>query len=169
MGNIFYRVGGKSQGAIFVNGGHEHRFENNIFIQCPVCVGLALWPNSRWLSQFGAGTLWERRLLQAVDIRIPPYSTRYPILASFYGAPQVTSTNLIDTNLAVDCGVLHSGQDGWCTLGTNWQTTGDPGFLDAAHKDWTLRMDSAVFQILHGFQPIPFHSIGPMQPPGPQP
>lgn len=168
-GNVFYRVGGGGQGAIFVNGGHEHRFENNIFIQCPVCVGLALWTDAEWLSHFGPGTLWERRLLQAVDIRVPPYSTRYPLLAGFYGAPQNTTTNLIDDNLAVACGLLHSGQEAWCTLGTNLMTSGDPGFLDAANEDWTLRPDATVFQAMPGFQAIPFHEIGPRQLPGPQP
>ncbi|HJU84599.1 MAG TPA: right-handed parallel beta-helix repeat-containing protein [Holophagaceae bacterium] len=166
QGNVFYHCGGSVQGAVFVHAGNQNAVTNNIFIESPLCVGLAMWTDTYWLSHFGPGTIWERRLLFAVDIQAPPYTTRYPAIVGFYGAPQQPATNTVDKNLAVNCPSLNNGQAGWCTLGTNWQTTTDPGFVDAAHQNWALKPDAAVYQQIPGFQPIPFQEIGPGATPG---
>jgi hypothetical protein len=168
-GNVFYHVGSDLYGAVFTHAGAYNTIENNMFIECPVDAGFAMMSDSDWLAQFGPGTLWERRLLQAVDIEAPPYSTRYPALVGYYGAPQHPETNVLDNNVSFDCGMLRwEGQANWCTLRNNLETTSDPGFVDASNHNWALQPDAAVYQQLPSFAPIPFDQIGLHSPPGPQ-
>ena len=47
-----------------------------------------------------------------------------------------------------------------CDPAANWTTDQDPGFVDAAAGDFTLRPESEVFSRLPGFEPIPFGRIG---------
>jgi hypothetical protein len=42
----------------------------------------------------------------------------------------------------------------------NFTTAEDPGFVDLAGKNFQLKPDSAVFQKIPGFQPIPFDKMG---------
>ena len=42
----------------------------------------------------------------------------------------------------------------------NFVTHADPGFVDAAHGNYALKRDSAVFTEMPGFSPIPINKIG---------
>jgi hypothetical protein len=44
---------------------------------------------------------------------------------------------------------------------SNWETSADPGFVDAAKENYQLRADSEIFKRLPDFKPIPFDQIGP--------
>jgi hypothetical protein len=46
-------------------------------------------------------------------------------------------------------------------FGENFITQKDPGFVDAAALNFSLKDDSVVFRELPGFERIPFERIGP--------
>ena len=48
----------------------------------------------------------------------------------------------------------------WFTNATDVVFARDPGFVDAAAKNFALRPDAALFKRLPSFKPIPFEKIG---------
>jgi hypothetical protein len=46
------------------------------------------------------------------------------------------------------------------TLTNNFVTATDPGFVDAAKGNYTLRPGAEVFSRIPGFRPIPFNQMG---------
>ncbi len=170
FGNVFLRCGHPGRGSfgtIFSHGGHDNLAENNIFIDCQRALGSAPWNDQRWKETLagGHGCNWQKLLLQDVDITKPPYTTRYPALIGFMDPPPGSErVNRAKNNVLVRCGQAHSGN--WTYAADEiWETAEDPGFVDAAQENFTLRPDAEVFRRLPGFQPIPFASFGP-QPDG---
>lgn len=165
FGNVFLRCGEPGRGSfgtIFSHGGHGIRADNNIFIDCKRALGSLPWDDARWRDALngGQGCDFPQKLLREVDIRKPPYTTRYPDLVGFMDPPAgIPRVNHARLNVMVRCGELSNGN--WrLEPDANWSTSGDPGFVDASANDYRLRPDAAVFQKLPGFQPIPFADIG---------
>lgn len=165
IGNVFLRCGEPGHGpfgTIFSHGGHGLVADNNIFVDCKRALGSAPWSDDRWIDalQGGQDCFFTQKLLEEVDITKPPYTTRYPELIGYLdyqpGTPRVSTAS---RNVLVRCGELSNG---------NWQADPaenliidhDPGFVNMAAGDYTLREDSAVFRRLPGFEPIPFREIG---------
>ena len=160
-GNVFYRCGdpGKgSFGTVFSHGGHGNRAENNIFVECKRALGSAPWSDKRW-KEFINAPLWQERLLKDVDITKPPYTERYAGLIGFMDPqPGAARDNIAERNLFVRCGDIKSGR--WVTNETDYATIEDPGFVNVAAGDFRLKPDSAVFERIPGFQPIPIEKAG---------
>jgi hypothetical protein len=170
LGNVFFRCGHPGRGSfgtVFSHGGHDNTAENNIFIECRRALGSAPWDDRRWKDAVdgGQGCEWQTRLLKEVDITRPPYTTRYPDLVGFMNPqPGQVRVNHAKNNVLVRCEQISSGN--WKFAPQEiWTTDGDPGFVDAAKKNFLLRSDAEVFKRLPGFKPIPFDKIGP-QPSG---
>ena len=150
IGNVFHRQIGSP---IWINGGHDHTFANNMFIDCGGVSISSGWDNATWVS-YMRDPLQIRRLREALDVTKPPYSTRYPNVAkSFADDPSYPHGQTVSRNVLVRSGELAAGQD-------SLSTTDDPGFVDAAHGDLALRPDSIIFAKIPGFEPIPFGEIG---------
>jgi hypothetical protein len=162
FGNVFYRCGDPGRGpfgTVFSHGGHDTRAENNIFIDCKRALGSAPWDDARWRNAL-KDRLFVDELLKDVDITKPPYITRYPELVDFMNPqPGHKRVNRARWNLLVRCGQATSGN--WeFDPAENLVLDQDPGFVDAANGDFSLRGDSEVFRRLSGFKPIPFDRIG---------
>ncbi len=48
----------------------------------------------------------------------------------------------------------------WGTFENNWLTPTDPGFVDMAAGDFTLKPDSEAFKKIKGFEAPPFARMG---------
>lgn len=173
-GNVFHQVA--SYGTVYSNGGHDIQVRNNIFIGG---YGPAFQLKSMWYDfghfeydyYFGSKGIYLKRLLQAVDIRKPPYSTRYPLLKDWLdlGPDGHTYVGMLPRRNVFERNVLYQfeetfrlvGQHAQCDYGENFLTRDDPGFVDAAKLNFQLRDDSPVYRALPGFQRIPFNEIGP--------
>lgn len=152
-GNVFYRV---RACAIRINGGHDHVFRNNIFVDTVAAIPSGM-NNEQWQNFLG-DPLQVVRLRQAVDILQPPYVTRYPELAdTFETDPNYPRRNLVQDNLSVRSGDFGTGSN---EVQGNWVTDEDPGFVDGAAMNFQLKPDSTVFTKIPGFRPIPFERIG---------
>ncbi len=166
IGNIFLRCGYPGRGSfgtIFSHGGHDLMAENNIFIECPRAFGSAPWNDQRWQEAVagGGGCLWQKRLLEEVDITKPPYTTHYPELVGFMDPrPGQVRVNRAKNNVLVRCDQARSGNWQYAEAQI-WVTNTDPGFVAVANGNYQLRSDAEVFQRLPDFRPIPFNKMGP--------
>ena len=159
VGNVLLRCGNpgrSSMGALFVHGGHDNLFENNILIECKRAIGASPWNDKRW-NAYVKAPLWQERLLKEVDITKPPYITRYPQLVGFMEPSTKPRMNTAVRNLVVMCGAFARGN---YTLEDNLVTDDDPGFVDPAQGNFALKPDSIAFTKIPGFKPIPFDQIG---------
>jgi hypothetical protein len=172
--NVFLRVA--SYGSVYSNGGHDLTVRNNIFIGG---YGPAFQLKSMWYDfgiaelpyYFGEKGLYTKRLTQSVDIKAPPYSTRYPGLTDWLDLLPDGQTyvgmrprrNTFEQNVLVQFEETFRlvGQYAQCDYGDNYLTKADPGFVNAAALDFRLKDDSPVFRALPKFQRIPFEEIGP--------
>jgi hypothetical protein len=126
--------------------------------------------------------VWEHRLVEQVDITKPPYSERYPELtdwldlvedstvtppdpswhngAVYYG--MLSRRNVFARNLIVDYEEVlrldHPNIE--IAVYDNWTTYEDPGFIDRANDDFGLWENAKVFEMIPGFERIPFEKIG---------
>jgi len=173
-GNVFYKVA--SFGTVYSNGGHDIVVKNNIFIEG---YGPAFQQKSMWYDFgmdeipyfFGEKGIYTKRLTESVDIRKPPYSTRYPMLKDWLDLLPDGKTyvgmrprrNVLEENVLVNYDETFRmvGEYAQCDFGANFITHKDPGFVDAGKMDFRLKDDSAVYKELPGFKRIPFNEIGP--------
>ena len=160
-GNVFYKAAtaGKYKfGAIFVHGGRDNVFSNNVFIECELAFGNSPWNNKKW-ANFVKSPLLRKSLYKDVNINSEIYKKAYPDLAQLAdtsaGRPRVNSS---DHSLFYGTGKFSSGK-GYLHR-DSLTTTTDPGFVNAAAKDFRLKPDAVVFTRLPGFKPIPFEKIG---------
>ena len=176
-GNVFYRVA--SYGTVYSNGGHDIVVKNNIFVEG---YGPAYQLKSMWYDFgissipyfFGDKGIYTRRLTQAVDIRKPPYSERYPLLKDWLDLLPDGHTyvgmrprrNVFDRNIVVKYEETFRlvGKYAQTDFGENYITDKDPGFVAADSLNFQLKDNSIVYKELPGFEHIPFESIGPRKP-----
>ncbi len=154
FGNIFHKVGSPRFGAIFVHGGHDHIFENNIFSECMRGLGNSPWNQERWEDYLKAD-LWQKRLRIDLDIYDEPYSNRYPQLVT--SLQKTDRTNYAHNNVVFRCKTFSVPH---YHLSNNWITNEDPGFIDQENLNFGLIQNSAILDSIPDFTPIPFDSIG---------
>lgn len=155
FGNVFYKTGGSKFGAVFVHGGHDHIFENNVFVECQRAFGNTYWKNQRWNERVKSKQ-WVKRLRKEVDITQPPYTTEYPELKDFY-KPQKPRINKVMNNVAYQCDTFAAPH---YDLHDNFITNENPGFEDASHQNFQLKKNAVVFEKAPDFQPVPFEKTG---------
>ncbi len=96
-GNVFYRAGR----ATLIGGGRDNVVENNLYVECAPSVHLDA-RGLGWAKYYFDGTypvLFDG--LKEVHHDVPPYSTRYPLLANMPGTdPAIPRNNSIVRNVS---------------------------------------------------------------------
>jgi hypothetical protein len=154
-GNVFEKASEGYFGGLQIHGGKENVVDNNLFVDCKYGISFSRWGADRW-RQYTQSPEYIRATTETVDISRPPYSTRYPALAHLTENPDV---NMIWRNVAVNCGEFLTRDGGVERTMDNLALVADPGFANAARRDYTLDARSPVFA-RSGFRPIPFREIG---------
>jgi hypothetical protein len=155
FGNIFARV----SSAAFIGGGRDCVVANNLFVDCQP----ALHVDARCLSWESLQTELPRRLKQ-VPYEAPPWSLRYPQLASLLSdKPLAPKGNVIATNVCWRgkwADIDNDAEPFLCI--TNNLLGMDPGLLragaDVGVGQFELSTNSPAWKI--GFQRIPLEEIG---------
>ena len=131
-------------GAVFCNGGYSNRVENCIFRDCERALGYGVWKENTWQEYMNG--LWQRLLLQDVDITKPPYITEYPGLKGFMDIqPREIRKNVSENNVIIGCKSVLTGD--WATNETTVVFETDPGMDEICRR-------------LPAFKPIPLGQIG---------
>ena len=159
-GNLCVRAGH----AVMVGGGRDNTVTNNVFVDCRPAVSLdarGLSWAAKYLVPGGGWNMQEN--LAAVPYSKPPYSTRYPHLASILADnPTAPKYVVIQHNIAFRCPDWLQIQDKADTLPgisirANLVNT-DPLFVDAAHGNYQLKPGSPALAL--GFQRLPLEKMG---------
>ncbi len=156
-GNVFYKAG--RRGVFQVGGGKYNEIYNNIFVDCNLAIRIDNRGQGWSKSVLSAGGLFRKRL-SLVHITKKPYSTAYPKLAHYWQDNPALPADPVERNLIVRCGRFFVGQEKWGPVKDNFQTSDDPGFVDMADCDFTLKQDAMVYQKIKGFKPVPFAKMG---------
>jgi hypothetical protein len=158
-GNVFYRA----SRAAFIGGGRDNIVENNIFVECEPAVHIDA-RGLGWAKEYavkgGGWHMYDK--LAAVAFDKPPYSTRYPKLATILeGDPAIPSGNIVRRNIRTGGRWMDlQGVDPkLVTIEDNF-TEADPRFVDPDNMNFQLKDDSPAYKL--GFKKIPIEKIGPV-------
>jgi len=175
-GNVFNNMK-TDHGVLFSNAGWHLVMKNNIVINpiahtAVVSASYYTWAAPQAAQMYGNNGLLRKRLEQEVNFRSPPYSTRYPALLPYLDVivegkeweGMRARGNMLEGNLIVGgpenpiklLGGKYAQMDGK----NNWVTKEDPGFVDMKNKNFNLKPDAKAFQMIPGFEPIPFDKMG---------
>ncbi|WP_405452556.1 OmpL47-type beta-barrel domain-containing protein [Paenibacillus sp. HJGM_3] len=169
-GNIFHKMGNS---AIKNNGGAHITARNNVFIDSKVPYDYAdLYLGDNPNGQIAKNYMpkWQALFAQNNNFVGTPYLVKYPELADFFTEDRYyPRTNVYQNNVIYNPTKPRSSTtnaqgayDKFNLLqyANNWVTDRDPGFVNLAGGDLTLKSDAEVFRQIPGFQPIAFNEIG---------
>ena len=159
FGNVFYKV----KRAIMVGGGRDNVVENNFFADCPIAIHVDArgigWAKNQIKIDGGD---WEmKKKLDEVKWNQPPYSTKYPKLATMLDEePYMPKGTVVAHNISQGGKQLELQDkldDTKITIKDNFHAA-DAGFVDVAKMNFALKDDSPALKT--GVQIIPFEKIG---------
>lgn len=162
--NIFYRCGNPTEtgyfGAFHVNAGFDNYFDNNVFIECKQAYGNSPWSDEVWKKNI-AGTDATLKLKEQVDIDSDTYKDAYPTLYTLRDTTIVPiRMNYTNNTLLFKCDNFASG----AYVNTNVFICKDgelmDPFVDSKNKNFNIRENFRLKEILPTFRPIPFDRIG---------
>ncbi|MCK0157050.1 right-handed parallel beta-helix repeat-containing protein [Cellulophaga sp. F20128] len=157
-GNIFYKPGNIP---VLIGGGQDNPYTNNIFIDAE--LGIHIDNRNQGWSKFllDKGGIYDQRL-KMVNLKTPPYSTRYPNLVNYWeDEPALPKRNPVSKNIFYKVTTPIDGSKDWLPfLEDNWITEEDPGFVDIENGDFMLKETAKAFEKVPGFKAIPFDKIG---------
>jgi hypothetical protein len=176
FGNVFNNMK-TNHGVLFSNSGWELVMKNNIVINpishtAVISAHYYTWAMAEAKTMLGKNGLIRKRLEEEVNFRVPPYSEKYPTLLPYLDEIREDKEwqgmrsrgNLLEGNLIVGGPEeplhLMGGQYAQMDTKNNWVTKEDPGFVDMKNKNFSLKPDAKVFQMIPGFENIPFHKMG---------
>lgn len=180
--NIFANIGTENANNVIgvTAQGNRNTLTGNIFVDCSATY-------LGWNS-YSAGATWnmenqtekERVELAEKYAANPIFAAKYPELATFRNEYyKSVATNVFDKNLVVNIKFGLSTTNGEVNKSStrgaaelikgdnNVVTTKDPGFVNYAAGDYTLKDDSEVFTKIPGFEKIEMSKIGNNAPVGP--
>ena len=89
-GNWFERTSNGHFGGVQIHGGQCNIVDNNVFVGCRYGVSFSPWGQKRWEEYLRRDSV-KRYLYSEVNIRLPPYSKRYPELADLTRKTDINS------------------------------------------------------------------------------
>lgn len=101
-GNLFERTSNGHFGGVQIHGGQMNIVDNNVFVDCKIGVSFSPWGPKRWNDYLTRDSM-KRLLYDDVDIKLPPYSKRYPELCEL---TKNVDVNDVWRNVFVGCGEM---------------------------------------------------------------
>ena len=155
-GNVFENIYGDG---VRGNSGREHTINNNIFINCSLRGTIITGDKEVTNVETQMAGLESSYYLSDV------WATAFPELYSILdNNPTYQEDNVYTNNLHVGCGTGYAfgtevearAKD----ISNNYTASTDPGFVDMANKDYTLKADSIVFENIPKFVQIDMSKMG---------
>jgi hypothetical protein len=155
VGNVFYKL---STG-LFLGGGHDNVFENNLIIACKTAIHI----DNRGVSRHYDATAHHlTNFLTTINPNSPPWSTRYPgFLNDILADPTQPTGNVVQTNAIVDPGMPYQvSRPAVVDAAKNPVLAEMPRFANLSKLNFSLPVSSELYKEVPGFKPIPFAEIG---------
>ncbi len=155
-GNVFENIYGDG---IRGNGGREHTINNNLFINCSLS-GTRMTDSSE-----ARDISTHMNSLEKSNYQNDVWKTAFPGLYNILNNnPSLSEDHIYTNNLHVGCTKgyeygAYSKQNA-IAFSNNYETSTDPGFVDMANKDYTLKSDSVVFTKIPDFVQIDMNKMG---------
>ena len=173
IGNLFVNV----TRAAFIGGGRDCKIIGNLFVNCHPALHVdargAGWANGHiqgWLDEFH-----EKGTISGVKFNVPPYSTRYPELASMLDEgkkPEYPEGDVVADNVCIGGSWDVNKQGQWqgstieeaakpfVKMENNFVAEEDDGsfFIDARGGDYRFKSDSKPS--LAGYASLPLDQMG---------
>lgn len=89
-GNLFERTSSGNFGGVQIHGGQMNIIDNNVFVGGRYGVSFSPWSQKRWEEYLSLDRV-RKMLFDDVNIRVPPYRTRYPELPELFGNANINS------------------------------------------------------------------------------
>ncbi|GBG07978.1 hypothetical protein PAT3040_02543, partial [Paenibacillus agaridevorans] len=169
-GNIFYKMGNS---AIKSGTGAYIYTSNNIFVDTYVPYDnyemfMSKEPGNRVDRDYMP--VWEKLFEENNNFIGTPYAEKYPELLKFFDEDRhQPTTNNFERNVIYNPTLPRSTQtnehgvrdiNNLLNHKDNWVANVDPGFVDLAAGDFSLKPDAEVFKRIPEFEAIPFEQIG---------
>ncbi len=176
FGNVFSNMATK-HGVLFSNTGWNLIFKNNVVIN-PIShtVGISAhyytWAAGEVPAMFGENGLIRKRLTKDIQFNETPYAEKYRGLLNYLdpiedgkewegmrsrGNEFIRNVIVGGPDIPVN---LLGGKYATITSEQNFVTREDPGFVNFKNENFMLKPDAKVFQMIPGFEPIPFDKMG---------
>jgi len=167
IGNLFVRV----TRAAMIGGGRNNHVDGNIFVDCKPSLHIDARALG-WCYEFADSWIKEaeeKGTISGIYWNQPPYSERYPELASILeNNPKAPVGNFVTRNIVVGLDGNEAEQGQWkgdsvedsareLTVFENNLLTGKSIFVDSNSGDYHLKTDAVLPE---GFEPIPMDAIG---------
>ncbi|MBD2847422.1 right-handed parallel beta-helix repeat-containing protein [Paenibacillus sp. IB182496] len=151
-----------SDRGMLIGGGRSNLIVNNMMLDSNRSMTLDARGLGGWSDTCQAGGVMVTRL-EAMPYQDEPWASRYPQLTTTLSdSPCSPLYNTVANNVVYNTQELsiNSAAAAGGTIGPNWRTTSDPGFVDLANGDLSLAPSAQVLSELPDFEPIPFGMIG---------
>jgi hypothetical protein len=154
FGNVFYKV----SSGLFLGGGHDNRFENNLIVKCKTAIHI----DDRGVARhYDASAHHLTNFLKTINPNAPPWSTRYPgFLAGILADPTHPTGDIVQNN-----GIVAAQTAFQVSAPATVDPAANPVFAELpfaseAKLDFALPAGNPLYKALPGFKPIPFARIG---------
>ena len=148
--------------------------KNNVFVGNPNARTYSEFPNSTQSIRVAGydATMTPDKYLEKIGkdasfvlSETSPWAEQYPyILRDYNEGKPLRDSQIIENNLMYNCGPMKlsdtSLSDQYTSIKNNWETTKDPGFVDAKNGNYQLKADAEVFTKIPGFEMIDMSKIG---------
>lgn len=176
FGNVFDSMSTK-YGVLFSNTGWDLVMKNNIVVNpisntAVISAHYYTWASGQVKETFGKDGLLRNRLAKNVQFKESPYAEKYrgllnyldPIVEGKEWEGMRSRGNALIRNVIVggaeDPVKLMGGAYATITSTQNFVTKEDPGFVDFKNGNFMLKPDAKVFEMIPGFEPVPFDKMG---------
>lgn len=148
--------------AILVGGGRDNRVVNNVLANCDIAISLDARGVTGALSIMSQNSVYMKRL-RAMPFGSPPWSTRYPQLATLLqDEPIIPKNNVLQRNVSYRCkqSTVNPLARPYGTIELPQDSDSDLGLPARAIQHSLARPRTPIRTMLPGWEAVPFPDMG---------
>jgi hypothetical protein len=160
--HIFGNVISKVHRAILVGGGRDNSLENNVLANCDIAISMDIRGVTGAISIMSQNSTLMKRL-SAMPYETPPWSTRYPQLATILqDEPIIPKKNVLQRNIAYHCrqSAINPIAKLYGSIELPQDSDSDLGLRPRGAPDLPNRSRTPIGTALPGWETLPFPDMG---------
>jgi hypothetical protein len=160
--NIFGNVVTNVHRAILVGGGRDNSLENNVLANCDIAISMDVRGVTGAVSIMSQNSVLMKRL-SAMPYETPPWSTRYPQLATILqDEPIIPKKNVLQRNIAYHCrqSAINPIAKLYGSIELPQDSDSDLGVRTRGVQDHPGKQRAPIRTTLPGWETLPFSDMG---------